>query len=261
MQLYVNRDRNRTKEYVQHAEKRGCKALFITVDAPMLGKREKDMRNKYTKPTANVQTPEDKAAKVDRTQGAARAISSFIDPTLNWKDLKWFQSITKMPIILKGVQCAEDAVMAAKAGMDGIVISNHGGRQLDNARSAIEVLPEVVEALKAEGLHGRMEILCDGGFRRGADVFKAVALGATAVGVGRPALYSMASHGQDGVERMLEILKEELEMTMALMGTPSIADIDGKQLITRNLADHMVPQPHHHLLHDTYEPLVTQSKL
>ncbi|CAO3663499.1 unnamed protein product [Umbelopsis vinacea] len=222
-QLYVNKDRKITEKLVKHAEASGVKGLFITVDAPQLGRREKDMRQKYS-----AEDPEQivvAKAKVSRSQGAARAISSFIDPSLNWKDIEWFRSITKMPILLKGIQTAEDAVLAARHGCQGIVLSNHGGRQLDFAPSAIEILPEVMDALKAEGLDKNFEVYVDGGIRRGTDIFKAIALGAKGVGIGRPALFAMSAYGTDGVARLIQLLKDELEMVMRLMGTPTIADI------------------------------------
>jgi L-lactate dehydrogenase (cytochrome) len=186
MQLYVNKDRAITKKIVEHAEQVGIKGLFITVDAPQLGRRLKDMRMKFADSGSEVQQGD---GSVDRSQGAARAISSFIDPGLSWKDMDWFKSITKMPIILKGVQCWEDAVMAAEAGLQGVVLSNHGGRQLDFARSGIEILVEVVDALKERNLWGpHFEVYIDGGVRRASDVLKAVALGAKGVGIGRPFL-------------------------------------------------------------------------
>ncbi len=135
LQLYVNKDRAITERIIKHAEKRGCKGLFITVDAPQLGRREKDMRSKFSDVGSNVQGGD----KTDKSQGAARAISSFIDPSLSWKDIPWFLSVTKMPIILKGVQRVEDVLRAIEAGVQGVVLSNHGGRQLDFARSGIEV--------------------------------------------------------------------------------------------------------------------------
>ena len=136
---------------------------------------------KFADAGSNVQAGD---ASVDKSQGAARAISSFIDPGLSWKDIPWFQSITNMPLILKGVQCWEDAVMAAEAGLAGIVLSNHGGRQLDFARSGIEILAEVVDKLKERGLWGdHFEVYIDGGVRRAGDVLKAVALGAKGVGI------------------------------------------------------------------------------
>jgi L-lactate dehydrogenase (cytochrome) len=156
LQLYVNKDREVTKRIVEHAEKRGCKGLFITVDAPQLGRREKDMRSKFDDVGSNVQSTG--GDNVDRSQGAARAISSFIDPSLSWKDIPWFKSITKMPIILKGVQCVEDVIRAVEVGVDGVVLSNHGGRQLDFARSGVEVLAEVMPILRARGWQDRIEV-------------------------------------------------------------------------------------------------------
>jgi len=139
LQLYVNKDRAITERIIKHAEKRGCKGLFITVDAPQLGRREKDMRSKFSDVGSNVQAGD----KVDNSQGAARAISSFIDPSLSWKDIPWFLSVTKMPILLKGVQRVEDVLKAIEVGVQGVVLSNHGGRQLDFARSGIEVCHEI----------------------------------------------------------------------------------------------------------------------
>merc|ERR1719183_2448762 len=150
-QLYVNPERSRTQEYVEKLEAAGVRALFITVDAPQLGRREKDMRNKFTQQGSDVQGDDDESGEVDRSQGATRAISSYIDPGLCWDDIPWFKSITKMKILLKGVQCGEDAVQAYKAGLHGAVLSNHGGRQLDTCRPGIEVLPEVMAALKEAG--------------------------------------------------------------------------------------------------------------
>lgn len=149
-----------------------------------------------------------------RDQGAARAISSFIDPSLNWSDLADLIAVAKgMKVVLKGVQCWEDAVMAAEYGCDGIVLSNHGGRQLDGAPSPISMLPSVVQALTQHG-HlspkpdgSKFEIMVDGGVRRATDVLKAVAMGATAVGIGRPMIYAMSTYGQEGVEKLIEILK------------------------------------------------------
>jgi len=231
--------------------------LFITVDAPQLGRREKDMRNKFTADEANVQ----KGSSVQRNQGTARAISAFIDPALSWRDLEWFKSVTSMPIVLKGVQCGEDAVLAAIHGVAGIVVSNHGGRQLDYARSGIEILPEVMHALRKAGLENKIDVFVDGGVRRGTDIFKALALGAKAVGIGRPTLYGLAAYGQEGVEKVINILRDELEVCMKLMGTPTIADIKPEMVITRNLPDHFVPIPQDYLSLTTYEQLTARSKL
>ncbi|KAG2186716.1 hypothetical protein INT44_002942 [Umbelopsis vinacea] len=255
-QLYVNKDRAITEKLVRHAEASGVKGLFITVDAPQLGRREKDMRQKYSADDPE-QLVESKA-KVTRSQGAARAISTFIDPSLNWNDVKWFRSITKMPILLKGVQTAEDAVLAARHGCQGVVLSNHGGRQLDFAPSGIEILPEVMEALKAEGLDKNFEVYVDGGIRRGTDIFKAIALGAKGVGIGRPALYAMSSYGVDGVVKLVQLLKDELEMVMRLMGTPTVADIKPEMIDLRNIKSHVGSIPSDNLALSVYDSMRTR---
>lgn len=205
LQLYVNKNREITKRIVEHAEKRGCKGLFITVDAPQLGRREKDMRSKFDDVGSNVQSSSND--NVDRSQGAARAISSFIDPSLSWKDIAWFQSITKMPIILKGVQCVEDVLRAVEYGVQGVVLSNHGGRQLDFARSGVEVLAEVMPILRERGWEKKIEVYIDGGIRRATDIIKALCLGAKGVGIGRPFLYAMSAYGLAGVDRAMQLLK------------------------------------------------------
>nr|VWO98889.1 Uncharacterized protein [Ganoderma boninense] len=242
LQLYVNRDREITRKYVQHAEARGVKGLFITVDAPQLGRREKDMRMKVVDEDAGAEVQ--KGHEVKKDQGVARAISSFIDPSLSWKDIPWFKSITKMPIILKGIGSAEDAVLAYEAGVQGIVLSNHGGRQLDTARSGIEVLVEVVSALRLRGYwpDPRFEIYVDGGVRRASDVLKAIALGATAVGVGRPFLYAFCAYGQDGVEKAIQIFR-------------TIKDIVPEMVDAKSLSSHFVMTPQDNLFQNTYQPL------
>ncbi|WWD03261.1 hypothetical protein V865_001312 [Kwoniella europaea PYCC6329] len=227
LQLYVNADRSRTKKIIKHAAERGVKALFITVDAPQLGRREKDMRTKFVGNASSQQTQGGDNFK--RDQGAARAISSFIDPSLNWNDLAELKEAAgEMKVILKGVQCWEDAVMAAEYGCDGVVLSNHGGRQLDFAPSPLTILPQVVSILKQRGYmtpSRPFEVFIDGGVRRATDVLKAIALGATAVGIGRPMIYAMSTFGEEGVSRAFEILKDEFEMNMRLIGAPTLADV------------------------------------
>ncbi|ESK97375.1 mitochondrial cytochrome [Moniliophthora roreri MCA 2997] len=258
MQLYVNKDREKTKRIVQHAEQRGVKALFITVDAPQLGRREKDMRMKFEAEDP-AEVTKGGSDGVDRSQGAARAISSFIDPGLSWKDIPWFKSITKMPLILKGVQCWEDALEAYDQGLAGVVLSNHGGRQLDFARSGIEVLAECVEKLKEKrGLrfpNEKFALFADGGVRRATDVIKAVALGATAVGIGRPFLYAFSSYGVEGVDRALQILRDEFEMNMRLIGAPTIKDIVPEMVDASNLSSHIVVVPQDNLYMSNYEAM------
>merc|ERR1712113_1056799 len=261
-QLYVNPERSRTQEYINKLEAAGVRALFITVDAPQLGRREKDMRNKFTQQGSDVQGDDEEEGEVDRSQGATRAISSYIDPGLCWDDIPWFQSITKMKILLKDIQCGEDAVLAYKAGLHGCVLSNHGGRQLDTCRPGIEVLPEVMDALRAAGAKkGDFNVFVDGGIRRGADIFKAVALGAAGVGVGRPVLYSLASYGERGIVRMVHMLQDELLMVMRLSGTPNVESLTPEHCITKNLGDHIVPQPTDHLVQKTYMPLLPAARL
>ncbi|KAG6335408.1 hypothetical protein ID866_3682, partial [Astraeus odoratus] len=279
-QLYVNKDRSVTKRIVQHAEARGIKGLFITVDAPQLGRREKDMRQKFE---AEDPSEVSKAGQgnVDRSQGAARAISSFIDPSLNWADLDWFRSVTKMPLVLKGVQCWEDALEAYDRGLAGVVLSNHGGRQLDFARSGIEVLVEVVRKLKQKrGLNfpnSNFQLFVDGGVRRATDVIKAVALGATAVGIGRPFLYAYSAYGPEGIDRALQILhvriisqllqscesscvgirreQDEFEMNMRLLGARTINEIVPEMVDASNIHTHVVPVPMDNLYEGNYERL------
>ncbi|KAI9725318.1 MAG: Cytochrome b2, mitochondrial precursor [Chrysothrix sp. TS-e1954] len=251
LQLYVNQNRDITKKIVQHAERRGCKGLFITVDAPQLGRREKDMRSKFSEVGSNVQGDD----TTDRSQGAARAISSFIDPSLSWKDIPWFLSITKMPIVLKGVQRVEDVLRAVDLGVSGCVLSNHGGRQLDFARSGIEVLSEVMPVLRERGLENKIELYVDGGVRRATDIIKALCLGAKGVGLGRPFLFAMSAYGQEGVERAMELIKEELEMGMRLVGAANVSELGEEMVDTRGLSMHTQTVPVDTLGVGVYDPL------
>ena len=255
LQLYVNQDREITKRIVQHAEKRGCKGLFITIDAPQLGRREKDMRSKFADSGSNVQSSS--GDDVDRSQGAARAISSFIDPALSWKDIPWFRSITRMPIVLKGVQRIEDVIRAIESGVQGVVLSNHGGRQLDFARSGIEILAEVMPVLRERGWEDRIEIFVDGGVRRATDIIKALCLGAKGVGIGRPFLYAMSAYGLPGVDRAMQLLKDEMEMGMRLVGCSSIDQLNPTLVDTRGLSLHATTVPSDTLGLGVYDPLVT----
>ncbi|PKI85936.1 L-lactate dehydrogenase (cytochrome) [Malassezia vespertilionis] len=237
-QLYVNSDRNIVLEMVRKAEKVGIQALFITVDAPQLGRREKDMRMHFDDAGTNVQNETED--EVNRNEGAARAISSFIDPSLDWEVAEWIKSQTKIPVLLKGVQCWEDCVLAAEKGFAGVVLSNHGGRQLDFAPSGIEVLEECVDALRIRGLfpNPHFQIFVDGGIRRATDVLKAVCLGATAVGIGRPFIYAMSAYGAAGVSRAIQLLKEEMVMDMRLIGATSISQLNPSMLDLRAMHHH-----------------------
>ncbi|KAI5962275.1 uncharacterized protein KGF55_003351 [Candida pseudojiufengensis] len=250
-QLYVNSDKEISKKLVQHAEKRGCKGLFITVDAPQLGRREKDMRSKDIQDLSNVQGNDEES---DRSQGAARAISSFIDTSLNWKDIEFFKSITNMPILLKGVQCVKDAILAAEYGCNGIVISNHGGRQLEFTKSPIEILIETMPVLRQRGLDKNFEVYVDGGIRRSSDILKAICLGAKGVGIGRPFLYAMSTYGDEGVIKAIQILKDEMIMNMRLLGVTSLDQLNEEFVDTNSITNRFVPEDK--LFKKVYQPLV-----
>jgi isopentenyl diphosphate isomerase/L-lactate dehydrogenase-like FMN-dependent dehydrogenase len=204
-QLYVF-DRMNAEELVHRAEAAGYRALVITVDAPRWGHKERAIRSGFSLP-----------AKANFTdQAAARENIS-----LTWEALTWLRSLTSLPIVLKGILTAEDAALAVKHRVDGIIVSNHGGRQLDSVSASIEVLPEIVEAID-----GHCEVYLDGDIRRGTDILKALALGAQAVLVGRPSLWGLAVNGAEGVSHVLEILRAELELAMALSGHPTLDSID-----------------------------------
>mmetsp|Transcript_6785 Transcript_6785/g.12839 ORF Transcript_6785/g.12839 Transcript_6785/m.12839 type:complete len:367 (-) Transcript_6785:373-1473(-) len=251
MQLYVNTDRKKTENLVRRAEKCGCKALFVTVDAPQMGRREKDMRMKYVPEATN---QEDDDQEGNRGGGTANYLSSFIDPALNWADIAALKKMTSMKIVIKGIQCAEDAVLAYKHGAHGIVVSNHGGRQLDYSRSGIETLPEVMQALKKCGAEGKMEVFMDGGVRRGTDVFKAIALGAKAVLVGRPSIYAAAGYGAKGVTRVLQLLKDEFRTAMMLCGTTRVNEINDTMVTMKSLHHHYVASPRADMYEYGYTP-------
>lgn len=208
-QLYSYRDLQSTGKVVQRAEAAGYKAIVLTADLPRLSNRERDIRSKFVLPS-NLFIANYKDVEKD---------DDYIPvPTyLTWDAIEWLRSITTLPIVVKGLLTAEDALIALERGADAIVVSNHGGRQLDGAIPSIEALPEIVEAVD-----GRCEIYVDGGIRRGTDILKALALGARAVFVGRPAIWGLAVNGADGVHSVLEILRTELELDMALCGCTSL---------------------------------------
>ncbi|KAI9832700.1 MAG: hypothetical protein M1826_001257 [Phylliscum demangeonii] len=255
LQLYVNKDRQITQRIIQQAEQRGCKALVITVDAPQLGRREKDMRSKATDVVSSVQRSSGR--QVDEgSQGVARSISSFVDASLSWKDIAWFQRMTTMAIVLKGVQRVEDVIRAIECGVQAVVLSNHGGRQLEFARSGIEVLAEVMPVLRERGWSDRIEIYLDGGVRRGTDILKALCLGARGVGVGRPLLYAMSAYGLPGVDRACQMLRDEMEMNMRFLGCTSVDQLNPTLLDTRALSTHIANVPADALAVGVYDPLV-----
>ena len=210
-QLYVYPSLEVAAQLVRRAEAAGYRAIVLTVDLPVLGNRERDRRNNMTIPPPPFQ--EANFAEVEKV--GQQWVS------LTWDSLAWLRSLTSLPIVLKGILTAEDARLAVEHGLAGIVVSNHGGRQLDTAIPSIEALPEIVEAVD-----GRCEVYVDGGIRRGTDILKALALGARAVLLGRPILWGLAVNGADGVYHVLELLRRELEISMALAGRPALASID-----------------------------------
>ncbi len=210
-QLYTYPSLNVAEMLVHRAEDAGYRAIVLTVDLPRLGNREKDLRNNVTIPPA----PYQEANFV----GIEKEGQAWVP--LTWKSIEWLRSITSLPIILKGILTGEDARLAVEHGVEGVVVTNHGGRQLDTAIPGIEALPEIVEAVA-----GRCEIYFDGGIRRGTDILKALALGARAVLIGRPVLWGLAVNGADGAYSVLELLRKEFELAMALSGRPTLASID-----------------------------------
>jgi 4-hydroxymandelate oxidase len=227
-QLYVYRDRGATAALVRRAEAAGCRALVLTVDAPLLGRRERDVRNRFRLPpglsVANM-LPEGYGdlPPVDADSGLAAYVAALLDPSLSWKDVAWLRSITELPVVVKGIVRPDDALRAAEVGAAGLVVSNHGGRQLDTAPATLDVLPEIADALAAHG-HA-IELLLDGGVRRGTDVLKALALGARAVLLGRAVLWGLAADGEAGAAYVLRLLRDELDLAMALAGAPTVKEI------------------------------------
>ncbi len=216
-QLYLYKDRAAARDLVQLAEVVGYKAIVLTVDRPYLGYREADIRNNFGLPPPL----EVKNLPPDATRdGLAAYVSPLFEDNLRWSDVEWLKSVTGLPVLVKGLLRGDDARLAVDHGADGIIVSNHGGRQLDTAISGINALPEVVEAVD-----GAAEILVDGGIRRGTDVIKALAYGAKAVLLGRPVLWGLALDGEAGVGRVLDLLLQELDLALALCGCRSLADV------------------------------------
>jgi len=224
-QLYVYKDRGATEALVRRVEAAGCKALVLTVDAPLLGRRERDVRNRFALPPGLAIENMHGAGYGDVTQpiaesGLAAYFAELLDPALTWDAIDWLRSLTKLPVLVKGIVRADDAKRAVEVGAAGIVVSNHGGRQLDASPATIDVLGRCVDAVG-----GRAEVLLDGGVRRGTDIIKALALGARAVLVGRPVLWGLAAAGRAGVAAALGVLRRELDLAMALCGCPDVASI------------------------------------
>lgn len=233
LQLYIYKDRELTLSLVRRAEEAGYKAIFVTVDTPYLGRRWDDMRNRFKLPQHLSMSNFSSASlafsegNYGNDSGLAVYVAKAIDPTLCWDDITWLKKHTHLPVIVKGVLNGEDAVQAVNYGVDGILVSNHGARQLDGVPATLDVLEEVVKAVR-----GRCDVYMDGGVRRGTDVLKALALGAKAVFIGRPVLWGLACQGEQGVIEVLELLKEELRLAMALSGCRSISEVS-RSLVRR----------------------------
>ncbi|XP_061373819.1 glycolate oxidase 1-like [Gastrolobium bilobum] len=241
-QLYVYKDRNVVTQLVRRAERAGFKAIALTVDTPLLGRREADIKNRFTlPPNLTLKNFEGlDLGKLDKTNtdsGLASYAANQVDRSLSWKDVKWLQTITSLPIIVKGVLTAEDTRIAIQAGAAGIIVSNHGARQLDYVPATIMALEEVVKAAQ-----GRIPVFLDGGIRRGTDVFKALALGACGVFIGRPVLFSLAADGEAGVRKVLQMLRDEFELTMALSGCRSLNEITRDHVVTEWDRPRIVPR-------------------
>jgi 4-hydroxymandelate oxidase len=224
-QLYVFQDRGITRALVERAEAAGYEAIQVTADLPVTGRREADIRNCFLLPEKV--TPRNLEAAIggcltpDGSPNDAVPYSRYLfDPNLSWADIAWLRSITKLPVLVKGILRGDDADRAMSHGAAGIVVSNHGGRQLDTVVPTIRALPEVVDAVAGRGV-----VVIDSGIRRGIDIVKAIALGANAVQVGRPAIWGLATGGEAGVARVLKLLREELDNVLALCGFPTIGHI------------------------------------
>jgi len=226
LQLAVLRDRAITRALVERAEAAGYRAICLTVDVPMLGRRERDSRTGFRLPDGISMVNLDPYTPVaiagsDDESALARFVNELWDPTLTWEAVDWLCSLTNLPVVAKGVLTGDDARRAMEHGVRGVIVSNHGGRQLDGTLSTCAALPDVAEAVG-----DRIDVLVDGGIRRGTDVVRAIALGARAVLIGRPYLWGLAVDGEAGVRAVLSTLRSELELAMGLLGRPTIADLD-----------------------------------
>ena len=252
-QLYIQRDRAMVRSLVERAAAAGCPVLCVTVDLPVQGARERDVRNGFTVPpqlsVGNVfdyakrigwlwrmaTGPRITFANLERAGGEPSNLTTLVqhinaqfDQTVTWKDIDWLKSIWPGKMAIKGILHREDAQIAVEHGVDAVIVSNHGGRQLDCAPSAIAALPGIVEAVD-----GKAEVLMDGGIRRGSDIVKAMALGASGCLIGRAGLYGLAANGEAGVTRAIDILRKEIDITLALLGQPNVMKLDKSAILSK----------------------------
>jgi 4-hydroxymandelate oxidase len=221
-QQYLYRDRGLSKMMAQRAQDAGYSALCITLDSTVRAKRERNIRNRYSNPPSpNYAGLEVQEMSWSTSSDAPRGVNRLIDRSATWPYLDWLAANTPLPLVVKGIMTGEDGRLCAEYGVKGVIVSNHGARQLDTTFASVEVLPEVVEAVD-----GRVEVYLDGGIRRGTDVLKALALGARAVLVGRPLFWGLAVDGEAGLRAVLQMLRDELEMAMGMCGRPTIQSID-----------------------------------
>ncbi len=229
-QVYLQTDRGFTKELIDRAIASGCEAICLTVDVPVNGPRDRELRAGFQLPPgverANLAKLGNLIATAAHRPAGRNIYSAVHGPDATWKDIDWLRSVVPVKLLLKGILHPDDADLARKAGCDGVIVSNHGGRSLDSVAATIDALPPIVDRVG-----GQMAVLMDGGIRRGIDVFKALAKGANAVLIGRPYLYGLAVGGAHGVARVIEILRTELEMTMGLAGCPTLSDISSRFLL------------------------------
>lgn len=226
-QLYIQRERVQTLALVRMAEAAGCHALVVTVDAPVAGIRNQEQRVGFHLPSGvrAVNLPEASAAQVELRSDQSVIFDGLMRGAPGWADIEWLVSATPLPVLVKGILTGEDALRAVDAGVAGIVVSNHGGRVLDTVPATLDALPAIAAAVG-----GRVPLLLDGGVRRGTDAFKAIALGASAVLIGRPYVHALATAGALGVAHLLRTLREELEIAMVLCGCRTLADIDHERV-------------------------------
>jgi len=216
-QLYWSQDRGFTAELVAAVAEAGFRALVLTVDFPVAGRRERDLRAAFALPE-DLPLP-NLPVRLER-EDFHRELGAIVDPALTWRDLEWLRSASDLPLVVKGLLTAEDALLAAEHGAAAVVVSNHGGRQLDGVPATLDVLPEVVDAVGE-----RVEVLIDGGIRRGTDVLKALALGARATLAGRAIVWGLAAGGEEGVGQVLALLRNEIEVGLKLLGCASPAAV------------------------------------